>query len=113
VAEVILTALLVFTVPAATDRIANVAFGHPDRPRASTSSGIPITNLSVNPARSIAPALFVGDWALAQLWLFIVAPLVGAALGAAAHTGLFAAGETVPPEESAVAADVGRRATAV
>ncbi len=40
--------------------------------------GIPITNLSVNPARSTGPALFVGGWALAQLWLFWVAPLLGA-----------------------------------
>jgi aquaporin Z len=42
--------------------------------------GIPVTNVSVNPARSTAPALFVGDWALQQLWLFWVAPLVGGAL---------------------------------
>ncbi len=41
--------------------------------------GIPITNLSVNPARSTGPALFVGGWALAQLWLFWLAPLLGAA----------------------------------
>jgi aquaporin Z len=43
---------------------------------------IPVTNTSVNPARSIATALFVGDWALAQLWLFIIAPIAGALLGA-------------------------------
>jgi len=42
--------------------------------------GIPVTNVSVNPARSTGPALFVGDWALAQLWLFWVAPLAGAAV---------------------------------
>jgi aquaporin Z len=42
--------------------------------------GIPITNMSVNPARSTGPALFVGGWALAQLWLFWVAPLAGAML---------------------------------
>ena len=41
---------------------------------------IPVTNTSVNPARSTGPALFVGGWALAQLWLFWVAPIVGAAL---------------------------------
>lgn len=41
---------------------------------------IPITNTSVNPARSISQAIFVGDWALGQLWLFIVIPIVGAAL---------------------------------
>lgn len=42
--------------------------------------GIPVTNLSVNPARSTGPAIFVGGWALSQLWLFWAAPLVGAAL---------------------------------
>jgi len=42
---------------------------------------IPVTNTSVNPARSTGPALFVGGWALAQLWLFWVAPLIGGALG--------------------------------
>lgn len=41
---------------------------------------IPVTNTSVNPARSISQAIFVGDWALAQLWVFIVVPIVGAAL---------------------------------
>lgn len=41
---------------------------------------IPVTNTSVNPARSISQALFVGDWALAQLWLFIVVPIAGAIL---------------------------------
>jgi aquaporin Z len=39
---------------------------------------IPVTNTSVNPARSISQAIFVGDWALAQLWLFIVIPVAGA-----------------------------------
>ena len=39
---------------------------------------IPVTNTSVNPARSTAPALMVGDWAIAQLWLFWVAPIAGA-----------------------------------
>jgi hypothetical protein len=47
--------------------------------------GIPVTNTSVNPARSTGVALFVGDWAIAQLWLFWVAPMVGALLGAAAY----------------------------
>ena len=42
---------------------------------------IPVTNTSVNPARSTGPALFVGGWALQQLWLFWVAPLLGGALG--------------------------------
>jgi aquaporin Z len=42
---------------------------------------IPVTNTSVNPARSTGPALFVGGWALSQLWLFWVAPLIGGAAG--------------------------------
>lgn len=42
--------------------------------------GIPITNVSVNPARSTGPAIFVGDWAIAQLWLFWLAPIIGGAL---------------------------------
>jgi len=47
--------------------------------------GIPVTNLSVNPARSTSQAIFVGGWALAQLWLFWVAPLAGAALAGATY----------------------------
>ena len=46
---------------------------------------IPVTNTSVNPARSLGVALYVGDWALAQLWLFWVAPIAGALLGAAIY----------------------------
>jgi aquaporin Z len=46
---------------------------------------IPVTNTSVNPARSTGVAVFVGDWAIAQLWLFWVAPFAGAILGAAAY----------------------------
>lgn len=49
---------------------------------------IPVTNTSVNPARSTGPALFVGGWALQQLWLFWVAPLIGAAIGGALYRGL-------------------------
>ena len=46
---------------------------------------IPVTNTSVNPARSTGVALIVGDWAVAQLWLFWLAPIVGAVLGAGAY----------------------------
>ena len=64
---------------------------------------IPVTNTSVNPARSTGPALFVGGWALGQLWLFWVAPIVGAALAGVIYRGLFAVGpqETVRAAESA------------
>ena len=108
VAEIVLTAFLVFTVLSATDRIAAVAFAGIPIGLVLTLIhlvGIPITNLSVNPARSIGPALFVGGWAIEQLWLFIVAPLAGALLGAVVHRALFAGGEAIEPEESAVDAD--------
>jgi aquaporin Z len=49
---------------------------------------IPVTNASVNPARSLGPAVFVGGWALSQLWLFWVAPLLGAALAGVAYRWL-------------------------
>ena len=49
---------------------------------------IPVTNTSVNPARSTGVALFVGDWAVAQLWLFWVAPIVGGVLGAVIYRSI-------------------------
>ncbi|HEY4047813.1 MAG TPA: aquaporin Z [Acidobacteriaceae bacterium] len=84
-AEVILTIFLVVTVLGATDVAAPVGFAGLAIGLVLTLIhlvGIPITNTSVNPARSIGPAIFVGGWAIQQLWLFIVAPLIGAALAA-------------------------------
>ena len=49
---------------------------------------IPVTNTSVNPARSTGVAVFVGGWAVAQLWLFWVAPIAGASLGALAYRAI-------------------------
>src|ERR687889_197046 len=112
--EVVLTFFLVFTVLGATDIKAPVGFAGVAIGLVLTLIhlvGIPVTNTSVNPARSIGPAIFVGGWALGQIWLFIVAPLVGAALAALLHGWLFAEGEIVEPAESAVAAE--RPATAV
>ena len=106
--EIVLTAMLVFTVLAATDRIANAAFAGIPIGLVLTLVhlvGIPVTNTSVNPARSIGPAVFVGDWALGQLWLFIVAPLIGAVLGSVVHRFLFTGAAPVEPEVSAVASD--------
>ncbi len=80
-AEVILTMFLVLTVLGATDVKAPVGFAGLAIGLVLTLIhlvGIPITNTSVNPARSIGPAVFVGGWAIQQLWLFIVAPLLGA-----------------------------------
>src|SRR5215813_1403025 len=86
--EVVLTAFLVLTVLGATDVSAPVGFaGIPIGLVLVLIHlvGIPVTNTSVNPARSIGPALFAGGAAIAQLWLFIVAPLLGAVVAAAAY----------------------------
>ena len=64
--------------------------------------GIPVTNLSVNPARSTGPAVFVGGWALAQLWLFWVAPILGAAIAGVAYSAL--ATEPAPERQKAAMA---------
>src|SRR5271169_5290804 len=88
VAEVVLTFFLVFTVLGSTDIKAPVGFaGIPIGIVLVLIHlvGIPVTNTSVNPARSIGPALFAGGWALGQLWLFIVAPLIGAAIASALY----------------------------
>jgi aquaporin Z len=85
VVEVVLTAFLVITVLGATDIKAPVGFAGIAIGLVLTLIhlvGIPVTNTSVNPARSIGPAVFVGGWALQQLWLFIVAPLIGAIVAA-------------------------------
>jgi aquaporin Z len=106
--EVLLSALLIFTILSATDRLAEVAFAGIPIGLVLTLIhlvGIPVDNLSVNPARSLGPAVFVGGWALGQLWAFIVAPLAGGALGAVVHQYLFAGARPVDPEASAVAPD--------
>jgi aquaporin Z len=91
VAEVVLTFFFLVVILGATDRRAPAGFAPIAIGLALTLIhlvGIPVTNTSVNPARSTAPAIFVGGWALAQLWLFWVAPIVGAALAGAAHRWL-------------------------
>ncbi|MBV9269005.1 MAG: aquaporin Z [Acidobacteriaceae bacterium] len=90
ITEIILTFFLVITVIGATDAKAPVGFaGLPIGLVLVLIHlvGIPVTNTSVNPARSIGPAIFVGGWALQQLWLFLFAPLVGAVLAAAVYRG--------------------------
>ena len=84
VCEIVLTMMFLFIIMGATHGKAPVGFAPIAIGLGLTLIhliGIPVTNLSVNPARSTGPALFVGGWALAQLWLFWVAPLVGGALG--------------------------------
>lgn len=98
-AEVVLTALFVFAVLGATSETANAATAGIVIGFSLTVVhliGIPITGTSVNPARSLGPALIVGGTALNQVWLFIVAPLVGGAVAAGLHRVLYPA----PPIES-------------
>lgn len=99
VAEAVLTFMFLMIILGATDKRAPSGF-------APLAIGfcltlihlisIPITNTSVNPARSTGPALFVGGWAISQLWLFWVAPIVGAALAGFAYAWL--AGEPEPEQ---------------
>jgi aquaporin Z len=96
VAEVVLTFMFLFIILGATDPRAPKGFA----PIAIGLSltvinlvGIPITNLSVNPARSTGPAVIVGGWALQQLWLFWIAPMAGAALAGAVYPAI--AGEWI------------------
>ena len=65
---------------------------------------IPITNTSVNPARSIGPALFAGGDAIAQLWLFIVAPLAGAAIAGVTYALIVGGDDLVAPLQEATEA---------
>ena len=84
VTEIVLTCFFLLVILGATDRRAPAGFAPIAIGLCLTLIhliGIPVTNTSVNPARSTGPALFVGGWALEQLWLFWLAPLVGAALG--------------------------------
>jgi aquaporin Z len=93
VAELVMTFFFLVVILGATDKrapqaLAGVAIG-----LALTLIhlvSIPVTNTSVNPARSTGPALFVGGWAIRQLWLFWLAPIAGAALAGVAHRFLIA-----------------------
>jgi aquaporin Z len=98
VAEVVLTCFFLIIIMGATDRRAPSGFAPIAIGLGLTLIhliGIPVTNLSVNPARSTAPALFVGGWALAQLWLFWLAPIIGGALGGALYAQIFESGLTI------------------
>ena len=110
VAEVVLTFFFLFIIMGATDRRVPSGFAPIAIGLGLTLIhliGIPVTNLSVNPARSTGPAIFVGGWAIAQLWLFWVAPIIGGVAGGAVYAGLFESGLTqaqIPAEGRARAA---------
>ncbi len=95
--EVILTAIFVFVVLRVTSATANAATAAIAIGLTLTVvhlAGIPITGTSVNPARSLGPALVVGGTALSQVWLFIVAPLIGGVLAAGLHRLLYREADT-------------------
>ena len=100
VTEVVMTFMFLIVILGATHRRAPVAFAGLAIGMALTLIhliSIPVTNTSVNPARSTGPALFVGGWAIGQLWLFWIAPIVGALLAGLVYRGLLEGEEIEPP----------------
>jgi len=96
VCEVVMTLMFIFIIAASTDKRVVAGFAPIPIGLALTLIhlvSIPVTNTSVNPARSTAVAVYVGGWAVAQLWLFWVAPIVGGAIGGALYNALFASDE--------------------
>lgn len=91
VTEVVMTLFFLLVILGATDKRAPAGFAPIAIGLALTLIhliSIPVTNTSVNPARSTGVALFAGGWALEQLWLFWVAPIIGAVLGALAYRAI-------------------------
>ncbi|WP_077032770.1 aquaporin Z [Pelomonas sp. KK5] len=91
VCEVVMTAFFLIVIMGATDKRAPAGFAPIAIGLALTLIhliSIPVTNTSVNPARSTGVAVFVGGWAVEQLWLFWLAPIVGAVLGAGAYRAI-------------------------
>ena len=89
IAEVVLTFMFLMIILGATDTRAPKGFAPIAIGLGLTLIhliGIPVTNLSVNPARSTGPAVFVGGWAIEQLWMFWVAPIIGAAIAGAVYS---------------------------
>jgi aquaporin Z len=104
VAEVVLTFMFLMIILGATDRRAPLGFAPIPIGLGLTLIhlvGIPITNTSVNPARSTGPALFVGGWAIEQLWLFWLAPIIGAAIAGIVYPAVL--GEAEPKTKAAAA----------
>ena len=105
-AEVVLTFMFLAIILGATDRRAPQGFAPIPIGLGLTLIhliGIPVTNLSVNPARRTGPAIFVGGWAIDQLWLFWVAPIIGATLAGIVYPAL--AGESTETRRAAVRSD--------
>jgi aquaporin Z len=104
VAEVVLTFMFLIIILGSTDERAPKGFAPIAIGLGLTLIhliGIPVTNTSVNPARSTGPAVFVGGWALAQLWLFWLAPIAGAVFAGIVYTLLGREAREVVPARSA------------
>jgi aquaporin Z len=104
--EVVLTFVFVLVVLAATSRLATPSVAGLAIGLSLTAVhlvGIPLTGTSVNPARSIGPALIVGGDALSQLWLFVVAPLLGGAIAALLYRYLFQTADMLVSSEERAA----------
>jgi aquaporin Z len=100
VSEVVMTFMFLTVILGATHKRAPVGFAGISIGLALTLIhliSIPVTNTSVNPARSTGPALFVGDWAIQQLWLFWLAPLIGAALAGIVYRSVLERDSEQPP----------------
>jgi aquaporin Z len=100
VAEAVLTAFFLIVILGATDKRAPQGFAPIAIGLCLTLIhlvSIPVTNTSVNPARSTGQAIFVGGWAISQLWLFWVAPIVGGAIGGALYATVFEGAEAPAP----------------
>jgi aquaporin Z len=111
VSEVVLTFFFLTVILGSTDKRAPQGFAPIAIGLALTLIhliGIPVTNVSVNPARSTGPALLVGGWAVQQLWLFWIAPILGAVLAAVAYVGLGQEPKMEPARASSKAAGRGR-----
>jgi aquaporin Z len=110
VAEVVLTFMFLMIILGATDRRAPQGFAPIAIGLGLTLIhliGIPITNTSVNPARSTGPAIFVGGWAVEQLWLFWLAPIIGAAIAGVLYSAVLEIPE--PSKKAAFAAAGGKQ----
>jgi aquaporin Z len=106
IAEVVLTFMFLIIILGATDDRAPKGFAPIAIGLGLTLIhliGIPVTNLSVNPARSTGPALLVGGWALEQLWLFWVAPLIGGSLAGVAYSWLGDTSKAAAPKHAVAA----------
>jgi len=100
VAELVMTFMFLIVILGATHHRAPIGFAGLAIGLALTLIhliSIPVTNTSVNPARSTGPALFVGGWAMSQLWLFWLAPIVGALIAGFVHRACFEGERVEPP----------------